>query len=186
MMTRRSLILGAAGAAVAGTAIAGAAFAISGRVGPAQLPALLTSTFDANEFVMSIYDTYAGTDAKGVPLADEATIRRYFEPTLATAMAKDQEAARRGDVGKLAFDPFVEAKDWAIYGTQDYTVNASSFGKAQSTVTLTNKGEAMTIVLDLVKVEDGWRIYDISWNGKTETLRKILVGKSGWWIISSL
>jgi hypothetical protein len=184
MVTRRSLVLGGACAAVGSAALAGAVFALSGRVGPAQLPSLLASVADANAFAGPIYDDYMGRDAKGVSLDDELTIRRYFEPALATAMAKDQEAARAGDVGKLAFDPFVETKDWKIY-TLDVTINASTFGKAQATVKFSNQGEAMTVVLDLVQVENDWRIYDITWNGKTETLRSIFVGKPGWWTVFS-
>jgi hypothetical protein len=60
--------------------------------------------------VTAIYNAYKGKDAKGVPLDNERIIRRYFEPTLASAMAKDQKAAaRRNEVGLLDFDPFLDA-----------------------------------------------------------------------------
>jgi hypothetical protein len=54
----------------------------------------------AAAFVTAIYNAYKGKDAKGVPLDNEHNIGRYFEPALATAMAKDQKAAaRRNEVG---------------------------------------------------------------------------------------
>jgi hypothetical protein len=34
-------------------------------------------------FVTSIYDAYKGKDAKGPPLDNTRTVRRYFEPSLA-------------------------------------------------------------------------------------------------------
>ena len=128
-------------------------------------------------FVTAIYNAYKGKDAKGVPLDNERIIRRYFEPTLAAAMAKDQKAAaRRNEVGLLDFDPFLEAQDWDV-GAFDIAVSDAAAGTAKATVKFVNQGEAMTVVLDLVQVKNDWRIYDITWlhDGKTENLRKTFV-----------
>jgi hypothetical protein len=127
--------------------------------------------------VTAIYNAYKGKDAKGVPLDNERMIRRYFEPTLAAAMAKDQKAAaRRNEVGLLDFDPFLEAQDWDV-GAFDIAVSDAAAGTAKATVKFVNQGEAMTVVLDLVQVKTDWRVYDISWlhDGKTENLRKTFV-----------
>src|SRR5487761_2028003 len=97
MLTRRSLLLGAAGAVLAGPALA--------------------ADESARAFVTAIYDTYKGKAAKGILLDDNRTIRRYFEPALAALMIKDQDAAaKRGEVGNLDGDPFVDAQDWKITG----------------------------------------------------------------------
>jgi hypothetical protein len=127
--------------------------------------------------VTAIYNAYKGKDAKGVPLDNERIIRRYFEPTLAAAMAKDQKAAaRRNEVGLLDFDPFLEAQDWDV-GAFDIVVSEGAAGTAKATVKFVNQGEAMTVVLDLVQFKTEWRVYDITWlhDGKTETLRKTFV-----------
>ena len=131
----------------------------------------------ASAFVTAIYNAYKGKDAKGVPLDNERIIRRYFEPTLAAAMAKDQKAAaRRNEVGLLDFDPFLEAQDWDV-GAFDIAVSDAAASTAKATVEFVNQGEAMTVVLDLVQVKNDWRVYDITWlhDGKTETLRKTFV-----------
>ena len=131
----------------------------------------------ATAFVTAIYNAYKGKDAKGVPLANEHIIRRYFEPTLAAAMAKDQKAAaRRNEVGLLDFDPFLEAQDWDV-DAFDIAVSDAAAGTAKTTVKFVNQGEAMTVVLDLVQVKNDWRVYDITWlhDGKTESLRKTFV-----------
>ena len=131
----------------------------------------------ASAFVTAIYNSYKGKDAKGVPLENERIIRRYFEPTLAAAMAKDQKAAaRRNEVGLLDFDPFLEAQDWDV-NAFDIAVSDAAAGTAKATVKFVNQGEAMTVVLDLVQVKNDWRIYDITWlhDGKTERLRKTFV-----------
>jgi hypothetical protein len=158
MLTRRSLTLGAACAALAAAAAFGA---------------------DASPtaFITAIYNSYKGKDAKGTPLDNERTIRRYFEPKLAAAMAKDQKtSARRNEVGKLDFDPFLDAQDWEV-DTFDIAVGNAAAGKAQAIVKFVNQGEPMTVTLDLVQANNAWRIYDIAWlhDGKTETLRKIFV-----------
>jgi len=158
MLTRRTLIFGAACAMIAA-------------------PAFATDA-TASAFVTAIYNAYKGKDAKGVPLDNERVIRRYFEPTLAAAMAKDQKAAaRRNEVGLLDFDPFLEAQDWDV-GAFDIAVSeAAAAGTAKATVKFVNQGEAMTVVLDLVQVKNDWRVYDITWlhDGKTENLRKTFV-----------
>jgi hypothetical protein len=157
MLTRRDFSLGAACAALVFPAFAGDASAAA--------------------FVTTIYDSYKGKDAKGMPLDSERTIRRYFEPQLAGLMAKDQKAAaRRGEVGSLDFDPFLDAQDWDVT-TFDINVTDATAGKAQTIVKFVNLGQAMTVTLDLVQVNKAWRVYDISWlrDGKTEMLRKIFV-----------
>jgi len=107
----------------------------------------------------------------------ERTIRRYFEPTLATLMAKDQQAAaKRNEVGLLDFDPFLDAQDWDVTAF-DIVVSDAAVGKAKATVKFVNEGQARAIVLDLVQVKNAWRIYDVTWqrDGKAETLRSIFV-----------
>ena len=157
MWTRRSLILGAACAVLAASASAGDA--------------------SATAFIKAIYDSYRGKDAKGVPLDGEGAIRRYFEPQLATLMAKDQQAAaQRNEVGLLDFDPFLDAQDWDVTAF-DIVGSDAAVGKAKATVKFVNDRQARTIVLDLVQVKNAWRIYDVTWqrDGKAETLRSIFV-----------
>jgi hypothetical protein len=157
MLSRRTMILGAACMAAAGP--------------------IFAADPGATAFVTAIYDAYKGKDAKGVPLANERIIRRYFEPTLAAAMAKDQKAAvRRNEVGLLDFDPFLDAQDWDV-NAFDIAVSDAAAGSAKATVKFVNQGEAMTVVLDLVQAKNDWRVYDITWlhDGKTESLRKTFV-----------
>jgi len=84
-------------------------------------------------FVSDIYAAYKGKDAKGHPLDGERAIRRYFEPTLAALMVKDQKiAAKRGEVGLLDFDPFIDAQDWEI-SDFDIAIDDTAPGKATAT-----------------------------------------------------
>jgi len=155
MITKRTIILGAASAAFA-------ALAATARADAA-----------ASAFVRGIYGAYKGKSAKGVGLDGDAALRRYFEPSLAALISKDRkQAARRHEAPKLDGDPFVDAQDWDI-SDFDIAVNDTAAGKATATVKFINQGEAATVVLDLVMVKDDWRIYDITWmhDGKPETLR---------------
>jgi hypothetical protein len=157
MLTRRSLALGAACAVLVAPASAGDA--------------------SATAFITVIYNSYKGKDSKGVPLNSERTIRRYFEPKLATLMAKDEKtAARHKEVGSLDSDAFIYAQDWEI-SKFDIAVNDAAAGKTQATVKFVNFGGATTVVLDLIQVKGDWRIYDITWvrEGKKDTLRKLFI-----------
>ena len=89
-------------------------------------------------------------------------------------MVEDQKAAaKRGEVGLLDFDPFIDAQDWEI-SDFDIAVDDSVPGKATATVKFTNF-KPVTVRLDIVKAKNEWRIADITWlrDGKAGSLRKI-------------
>lgn len=118
MQTRRTLLIGV----FLGTACA----AIASRALGADLTAL--------PFVTNIYNGYKGNDSPGHALDTEGAIRRYFEPSLAALMVKDRKlAAKRGEVGVLDFDPFVDAQEWDI-ADFDIAVAETAPGKATATV----------------------------------------------------
>jgi hypothetical protein len=155
MLTRRKTLLGAILAILAGGAQA--------------------ADSSAHDFVAAIYNTYVGKNGNGVALDNEAIVRRYFEPSLAALILKDQkEAARRNEVGALDFDPFVDAQDWDIAA---FTVAVSDAGadKATATVKFTNSDKASTVVLDLVKIKNEWKITNITWtpHDKPNNLRAL-------------
>ncbi len=90
-------------------------------------------------------------------------------------MARDQAAAaRRGEVGLLDYDPFLDAQDWDT-STFDIIVGDAGAGKAKATVKFVNQGETMTVLLDLIQIKGDWRVSDITWqhDGKLESLRQI-------------
>jgi hypothetical protein len=155
MLTRRTIILGAAATLVAASAVADDAAATA--------------------FVASIYNAYKGKKAKGLPLDNARTIQRYFEPSLAALISKDQkDAARRHDVPALDGDPFVDAQDWDIAAFEIAFADSAS-NKTRATVNFRNAGQPVSVALDLVMVSNDWRVSDITWqrDGKAETLRGI-------------
>jgi uncharacterized protein DUF3828 len=127
-------------------------------------------------FLEAIYGAYKGKGSKGIPLATDANVRRYFEPKLAALIIKDRkDAARRGEVGALDGDPFIDAQDWEIESV-DIAVRESAADKASATVSFINVDKPTTVLLDLVKLKEGWRIADITWDRK-ESLRRLLTKK---------
>jgi Protein of unknown function (DUF3828) len=162
MLTRRNIIRGATcaffAAVIADTAIAGTALADDAA---------------ALAFVKAIYAPYKGKNTKGIMLDTDAELRRYFEPSLAALISKDEkDAARRHDVPTLDGDPFIDAQDWEI-PSFDIAVSDAGNGKATATVKFVNAGQPVTVALDLVSAGGNWRIHDITWqhDGKPETLR---------------
>jgi hypothetical protein len=130
----------------------------------------------AKAFLEAIYGAYKGKDSKGIPLATDADVRRYFEPKLAALIIKDRkDAKRRGEVGALDGDPFIDAQDWEI-ASVDITVRESAADKASATVSFVNIDKPTTVLLNLVKLKEGWRIAEITWDRK-ESLRGLLTKK---------
>ena len=127
----------------------------------------------ARAFIATIYNAYKGKNGNGISLDSDATIRRYFEPALAALISKDQKgAAARGEAPALDGDPFVDAQDWDIQ-TFDIAVRDIAPNEVSGTVSFQNLDKPTTVVLDLVKLKEGWRIADITWrrDGETATLR---------------
>jgi hypothetical protein len=157
IMTARRVVLMAIGLAVALVA-----------------PAARAADPSAQSFVQAIYDQYKGKDAKGVELGNDAAVRRYFAPALVALILKDRRQAR-GEVGKLGADPFIDAQDWEI-DSVEVALSDIAAGKARATVSFKNLGQPQTVILDLVKLKQDWRIADITWNRKA-TLRGLLTAK---------
>jgi hypothetical protein len=137
-------------------------------------PAARAADPSAQSFVQAICDQYKGKDAKGVELSDNAAVRRYFAPAMAALIIKDRRQAR-GEVGKLDADPFIDAQDFDIDGI-DVALRDVAADKAIATVSFKNLGKRQTVVLELVKLKQDWRIANITWDRKA-TLRGLLTGK---------
>ncbi len=160
MPTRRAIVIVMSAAAMP------AVWAVASAPASAQDPA-------ARAFVAAIYETYIGRNGNGISLDGDKALRRYFEPTLATLIGKDQkDAAKRDQAPKLDGDPFVDGQDWDIAAYQ-IAMSEPAPGKATATVTFDSANKPTTVVLDLVKIKNDWRIADITWqhDGKPETLR---------------
>ena len=158
MITRRTLV-------VAATAALGGLLPVPGHADPA-----------AKAFLDKIYAAYKGKNSKGILLDSDASLRRYFEPSLVDLMIKDRKAAaKRGDVPELDGDPFVNAQDWEI-GPVDVVVTDTAPDKATATVSFKNIDMPNKLVYALLKLKTGWRIADIDW-GENGSLRGLYVKK---------
>jgi hypothetical protein len=112
-------------------------------------------------FLESVYKVYGSNNAKGIDISRPEVIRRHFAPPLAKAMIKDQaEARKRDESPRLSGDPFIDAQDGRIAGL-NISMQVAARRNASGVVTFTNAGEPRTVLLDLVKTGDGWRIAEI-------------------------
>lgn len=127
----------------------------------------------AKVFLEGIYRSYLGnstTEAKGLALDRPAAVRRYFSPGLASLILEDSAQANKlGETPNLNGDPFVGHQEWQISDLAIEVKDASL--KAVGTVSFTNFGKPETLVLELLKVGESWRIADIRW--PTGTLREL-------------
>ncbi len=127
----------------------------------------------AEAFVNGIYAHYKGDPKKahGIYLDKESELRQYFEPSLVDLIIKDEENAKKsGDEPALDGDPFVDSQEWKI---PSFAIKVEHQGDdhATATVKFKNYGKPVLLHLNLVRLQDGWRIADIVWNGDEGTLR---------------
>ena len=144
----------------------------------AAMPAVAADA-SARAFVAAIYAAYQGENTQGISLDSDAVIKRYFAPPLAALMIKDMnEAAKRKEVGALDGDPFIDAHDWVI-ASFEILGSEPSPGKPRATVKFVNLGTPTIVMLDLVKVDNAWRIDEITWrrDGKNETLSSLFAAQ---------
>jgi hypothetical protein len=126
-------------------------------------PPAAAADSSAHDFVAAIYDAYLGKDSHGLALDSDAKVRRYFEPSLAALILKDRkQSARRGEVGALDFDPFVDAQDWEISDLAIAVADAGP-GKARATVKFRNVDKPSVVALELIKIGNAWKISNVTW-----------------------
>jgi hypothetical protein len=123
----------------------------------------------AKRFVEGIYAKYVGAATQGSPgvvLENPSSIKRYFTPGLASLILDDEAAAhQRGEPPTLDGDAFVGHQDWNI---ADMSIDVKEIGaKAKATVNFVNFGKSETVVVELLKVGEDWRIADIAWDSGT-------------------
>ena len=127
----------------------------------------------AKMFLEGIYRSYLGNSpaqARGVALNQPAAVRQYFSPGLASLILEDSaQAGKLGETPTLNGDPFVGHQEWQISDLAIEVKDATV--KAVGTVSFTNFGKQETLVLELLKVGESWRIADIRW--PTGTLREL-------------
>jgi hypothetical protein len=157
MIARRTFVLGGM--------LAGAIAAMASAAEPS-----------AKAFLETIYAAYKGKNGNGISLDSDAAVRRYFEPKLAALIIKDRkDAAKRDEVPMLDGDPFIDGQDWEIDAV-DIVVRDIAPDKASATVKFKNLDKDTTVRLDLVRLKEGWRIADITWD-RNETLRGLYTKK---------
>jgi hypothetical protein len=126
----------------------------------------------AQAFLQSVYAPYQKSD-KGLDIGSEAKAARYFVPSLAKLIGQDiAQAAKRNEVGKLDFDPFIGGQDWAPAKIELKVAAGAAADRATGTARFTPIGEKKltTVTLDLAKTATGWRIADIHWAGQPDSL----------------
>jgi hypothetical protein len=143
-------------------------------------PAAHAQDAGAQAFLQGLYATYEKPD-KAIDIGSEAKAARYFVASLARLIGRDvAESKRRNEVGRLDFDPFVDAQDWAPIKIALSVAPGASPDRATGTARFTAQGEKepTVVTLDLVKTPAGWRIADIHWSTQKESLVAVLSRKN--------
>jgi Protein of unknown function (DUF3828) len=88
-------------------------------------------------------------------------------------------AAKRNEVGKIDFDPFIGGQDWAPTRIELKITAGAAADRATGTARFTPAGEKQptTVTLDLARTAAGWRIADIHWAGQPDSLVATLTKK---------
>jgi uncharacterized protein DUF3828 len=143
-------------------------------------PAIRAQDAGAQAFLQSLYSIYEKSE-KALDIGSETKAARYFVASVARLIGRDvAESRRRNEVGRLDFDPFVAAQDWAPTRIALSVAPGASADRATGTARFTAEGEKepTVVTLDLVRTPAGWRIADIHWSGQKESLVAVLSKKS--------
>jgi hypothetical protein len=137
-------------------------------------PTLSASAADeqAKQFLERIYRPYIGSNGHGLDYQSAAKSRLYFDTELNALYRKDQKESA-GEVGRLDFDPFVQAQDFAIDSVR-VTIVSEQAGRAKAMAAFTNAGQPVTVEYDLVQTSGGWRIANIIWPKWKNDLKSLL------------
>jgi hypothetical protein len=149
--------------------VLGSLIGLLGAVSFAQAPS-------AQAFLQNVYAIYQKSD-KALDIASEQKAARYFVQSVAKLIGQDiATSAKRNEVGKLDFDPFIGGQEWSPTRIELNLVAGATADRATGTARFTPPGEKnpTTVTLDLAKTAAGWRIADIHWAGQPDSLVAIL------------
>jgi hypothetical protein len=153
---------------------------VLGSLSASLMGLLATGSFaqpaSAQAFLQSIYATYQKSD-KALDISSQQKAARYFVQPVAKLIGQDiATAAKRNEVGKLDFDPFIGGQDWSQTSIELKVLAGAAADRATGTARFTSPGEKKltTVTLDLTKTAAGWRISDIHWAGQPDSLVAIL------------
>lgn len=152
---------------------------LAGGVMALLAPSSFAADPRAQAFLQNIYTVYEKSD-KAVDIGSEAKAARYFAPPLAKLIGRDiAQAAKRNEVGRLDFDPFIGGQDWSPTKIELNVADGATADRAVGTARFVPAGgkEQTTVTLDLVKAAAGWRIADIHWAGQPDSLVALLTKK---------
>jgi hypothetical protein len=133
----------------------------------------------AQAFLQRIYGIYEKSD-KAVDIGSETKAARYFVPSIAKLIGRDiAESAKRNEVGRLDFDPFIGGQDWSPTKIEVGVAAGATAARATGTARFVPAGGKgpTTVTLDLIKTAAGWRIADIHWAGQPDSLATLLTRK---------
>ncbi|MBZ6076169.1 DUF3828 domain-containing protein [Microvirga puerhi] len=125
-------------------------------------------------FLTSIYKNYMGSDASGLRWRGSRTAQ-YFDPALTKLIQKDLKESK-GEIGRIEFDPFVDAQDFEIENLE-IKVLSQDANAAKVVASFRNLGQPAEITYDLAKTPKGWRVANITWkrpDSGNEDLRSVL------------
>jgi hypothetical protein len=123
-------------------------------------PAALAGGPDTPEAVVNeIYGYYEGANSIGIWPTDP-DLRPLFTPRLMEMLEADDELAEQQGIGRLGFDPFIDAQDFVL-DDLDVSVAGRSENAAQVEASFTNFGQPTRIVYHLIRNDGRWLIDDI-------------------------
>ncbi len=124
----------------------------------------------AKQFLDAIYAPYVSKNGRGTDYGGKED--RFFTPELAALLVKDSEEAGE-EIGRIDADIFIDAQDWVNLTAK---IQLRSDGKTVDSayVTLSNTGMTKRIYYALKQLPSGWRIADIRWEGRRDSLIDIL------------
>jgi hypothetical protein len=119
---------------------------------------------DAVAFVRSLYKL------KALWSDVEANRLQYLTPEFAAVIDENDKYNNELDYA-VDYDPLVQAQDWDVLKNFQLTLEKSAGSKATVRANFVNFDQATTVLLDLVKTQDGWRVSDL-YNSDGASLRQ--------------
>jgi hypothetical protein len=127
---------------------------------------------DPVAYIRAIYQAYMTLPFDKVPALESWGL----SPRLRALIDADQKEAQ-GEVGRLDFDPIINAQDWKLSGLKVTLVSQSSDTSAIVDAAFINLGSKQRIRFTLVRENGKWVIDEIqALQGMRWTLSKILSG----------
>jgi hypothetical protein len=144
---------------------------------------LVVAADDPKEVIRALYKAHQPWEHKELNIRSRAVLSKYFSPELTKLFLQNAQVERdcpKGDLCGLEFDPILGSQDYddhldfKLHITEATPPQTGRFEARFKLFNGENPDQEQVLIFQLVQLNDGWRIDDITYTKDNASLKAVI------------